>query len=283
MSNCANIINRLFSEVCFLKEREAKVALMLDILQINQAIFQRLDTTVYIIREDPSTINVCGIPVKISVNGGAPYNALVVLSKLRSDCIVSNANVLEGYGARTATGFFEFTSVVPLTVFNANPEILNEVDQSEVIAALKACAATTTKSTVTCAAYDALLSYLAKYGIRTLTANQAACIYEKLQSLLSSRGVSAVAEERSLGDYGVDVSAEIGAEVAAEIEAEAVGAEPNQPFEPAQPYEPSDLISNVYVRQLQDSTISDSVSNNESIELKLKALLEATETSEQTD
>lgn len=282
MSNCANIINRLFSEVCTLKEREAKAGFMLDILQVNQSIFQHLDTTVYLVKETTQTIYVCGIPVTVQPPSGSSYRALVVLNKnqpgVGPDCIIYSTKNLEGYGERTGTGLFDFTKTVPLEVVNVDINILNNVDQAQVVAALRACADTTSTATVSCEAYDALVAFLYKYGIRSVSAFQAACIYKNLATTAPASAESRAIESSGLSSSGAVHSGE-------EVSGDALGgiAESNHPFEPHAPFEPSDLVSNVYVRQLQDSTISESLSNNDSIELKLKALLEATETSEQTD
>lgn len=292
MSNCANIINRLFSEVCTLKERETKAGLMLDILQVNQSIFQHLDTTVYLVKETTQTIYVCGIPVTVQPTSGSSYKALVVLNKnqpgVGPDCIIYSTKNLEGYGERTGTGLFDFTKTVPLEVVNVDINILNSVDQAQVVAALRACADTTSTATVTCDAYDALVSFLYKYGIRSVSAFQAACIYKNLASNVTASLESHSFEGSSgSGSHSATLSGTSSGAVHAgeEVSGDALGAvaDSAQPFEPHAPFEPSDLVSNVYVRQLQDSTISESLSNNDSIELKLKALLEATETSEQTD
>lgn len=275
MSNCANLVNRLFSELCVLKEREAKVGLMLDILQIDQAIFKGLDLTVYIVPNDASTASLVGLPVVVSRTTGPTndiFSGLIVLSKLNSDCIVYTTKDLLKYGTRTPTGFFSFSGNVPITVFPADVSILTRVSQFDVLAALKVCADTIKTETVTCEAYDALVSYLYTFGIRNLSVFQAACIYRTLQSLKQ-------AEYNTSEEVVVESSTH---SVTPNVIESAVSYQ-NQPFEPAQPFEPSDLITNVYVRQLRDSTISESLSNNESIELKLKALLEATESSEQTD
>jgi len=285
MSNCANIINRLFSEVCFLKEREAKTYLMLDILQINQAIYQHLDTTVYIVPETPSTIYVCGIPVTVQ-QGSSTYKALVVLDKnqrgIGTDCIVYSTKNLEGYGDRTGTGFFDFTKTVPIDVIKVDISILNKVDQAQVISALRNCADTKSTSTLTCQAYDALSTFLYKYGVRNISVYQAACIYQQLASKsVETSGLSPLALSAEVESSAVESGNSSGDAVAVPSADGVV--ESNHPFEPHAPYEPSDIVSNVYVRQLQDSSISESFSNNDSIELKLKALLEATETSEQTE
>jgi len=279
MSNCANLINRLFSEVCFLKEREAKTTFMLDLLQINQAIFQRLDTTVYIVPSNASTATVIGLPVSVQANyvtkdekAAATVPSLITLGSISPDCIVYSTKNLFQYGVRTETGFFDFTKTVPITVLDVNVEILNNVDSAAVYAALKACVDTTSTSTLSCAAYDALVAFLARYGVKSVNVFQAACIYKNLEDIVLNNAEAT----RSLGLAQVEDKQET-ADATEEV------VEAAQPFEPAQPSEPSDLISNVYVRQLQDTTLSESVSNNESIELKLKALLEATETTEQTE
>lgn len=251
MSNCANVINLLFSQVCSLREREAKAGLMLDILQIGQAIIEGLDTTVYVIPNDSSTSKIPGLPLEVTVTtNGSPttYNALLVLSRLSSNCIVYSTKTLASYGTRDDTGLFKFTSTVPITVEDFDPAILELADQQLVYAALAHCANTTSGSaTVTCEDYDALLSFLYNYGVRNLNVFQATCIYIYIRDHVNP-----------------------------------------SPYEPFAPYEPavflaesSDSTPSVFVRQLQDTTISESVSNNESIEAKLKALLEATETTTQ--
>lgn len=292
MSNCANIINRLFSEVCTLREREAKAGFMLDILQVNQSIFERLDTTVYIVKDSATTNTICGLPITVQPPTGSSYKGLVILNKhqpgVGTDCIIYSTKNSADFGERNSSGLFNFTKSVSLEVVNVDINVLNNVDQAQVVAALRACVDTTSNSTVSCDAYDALVSFLYKYGIRSVSPSQAACIYKNLSSKLVTSVETSSVEVASASapvSHSETISTQVPAVVAVsdEVASYQVSFEPHSPYEPHAPFEPSDLVSNVYVRQLQDSTISESLSNNDSIELKLKALLEATETSEQTD
>ena len=253
MSSCANIINRLFSEVCSLKTREANTGAMLDLLQINQAIFLNTDLTVYVIPDTSATQNVCGIPliVEVTQDGStSTYGALLVLSKLNADCIVTSTKGLLSYGVRTSTGFFQFNTPVPLDVVCADPAILNDVTQTIVVDALRNCANSTTNKTISCAAYDALAALLSAYGVRNLDVHQAACIYTYFNSVIPGY----------CGPY-----------------------EPYSPYEPSEPSVLLALENNVFVKQIGDVSDGETDNSNEAIEMKLKALLEATETSEQTE
>jgi hypothetical protein len=283
MSNCANLINRLFSEVCLLKEREAKAGYMLDILQINQSIFLDLDTTIYIYPADATPAaaaitvpTIPGIPLTVTITSynvtetrcsSVTANSIITLRKISDyPCIVYTTKCLGPYGERNCAGFFCFCKTPTIYVLNIDPSILSEVDSERVYAALQNCAKEFECSdpcifTLTCVAYDALLAFLGSYGIRTLNVFQAACIYKFFAGIVGNP----------------------------------CNPDCHEPFEPYAPYEPyvpivgssshesSESGSNVFVKQLQDATITEHPSNNESIELKLKALLEATESTEQTD
>ena len=62
MSSCANIVNRLQSDVCLLKENWSYIELMADILKIDQAIFLQSPLLIYLV---PTTPNGIGIPLTI--------------------------------------------------------------------------------------------------------------------------------------------------------------------------------------------------------------------------
>ena len=157
MSNCANLINRLFSEVCLLKEREAKAGYMLDILQINQSIFLDLDTTIYIYPANatPSAASlnvpaIPGIPVTLNITSynvtenkcsNVIANSIITLRKISdATSIVYTTKCLGAYGERNCAGFFCFCKTPSIYVLNIDPAILNEVDSDKVFAALSHCA-----------------------------------------------------------------------------------------------------------------------------------------------
>lgn len=288
MSNCANIINRLFREVCILKELNAKIYLMTDILELNQDIFLGLDELAYLVPDNASTFSLGGIPVSVSINGGAPTASLLLKNiPTNLDAIVTSTKGLAAYGVKTGTGFFDFTKTLPINVLQVDPAILKTIPQDVVVAALKACATSTDTNTLYKSAYEALLSFLSSYGIKNISVAQAACIYQFFINI--PKEVTTLDLEVH-ADNAEEVNFETQAENAESGEGnlEAIDAnapfEPFAPFEPAGPFEPSDIKAPaIYVRQIQDSTTSESISNNEAIELKLRALLEATETSEQTE
>ena len=285
MSNCANLINRLFSEVCLLKEREAKAGYMLDILQISQAIFLDLDTNIYIYPANATPAataiavpTIPGIPLTVTITS---YNvtekvcstvtavsSVITLRKISDySSVIYTTKCLAPYGERNCAGFFCFTQTPVIYVLNIDPAILNEVTSDKVYTALQNCAKNFACNdpcifTLTSTAYDALLAFLNSYGVRALNVFQAACIYKSFAGIVGNP----------------------------------CNPDCHEPYEPYAPYEPfapvlnshkssesSDAVSNVFVKQLQDATITEHQSNNESIELKLKALLEATESTEQTD
>jgi hypothetical protein len=200
------------------------------------------------------------------------------------DAIVTSTKGLAAYGIKTGTGFFEFTKTLPINVLQVDPAILKTIPQDVVVAALKACATSTDTNTLYKSAYEALLSFLSSYGIKNISVAQAACIYQFFINI--PKEVSALDLEVH-ADNAEEVNFETQAENAESGEGnlKAIDANaPFEPFEPAGPFEPSDIKAPaIYVRQIQDSTTSESISNNEAIELKLRALLEATETSEQTE
>jgi hypothetical protein len=279
MSNCcANIINRLVSDVYRLKEREATTGLMFDVLQINQALIQNSDTTVYLL---PAQSTIPGIPITLNLT---TYNAtdktctsttgsfLVTLQKVSScDCIVYTTKCLSCYGSRDCCGFYCFNSTPMIYVMNIDPTVLSNASKNDIYSALQYCANKTFDcfdpcvATLTCDAYDLLVNYLCPYGISKLNVFQAACIYKYLAKINGNPCNPDCFSPAEPNEPPVGYT-----ETVAELHNEQV-------------VEQSEAVTNVYVRQLKDTTISEQQSNNESIEAKLKALLEATETSEQTE
>jgi len=321
MSNCANIINLLTSQICLLRDRIKSVDSMLNILEINQSIFQNLDTTVFLIRSTAQTDSYSAVPAKIekttddptcSVQATDTYNGLVSLTQAQ-DCIIYSTRDLRKYGERSNTGFFVFTRPIEVVVVNVDVEILKKVSQQLVFDALRNCATTTVDETVTCGAYDALLAFLQPYGIRNLDYTHAACIYKYFIKTLNFK------TKGNLGGESGDFRA------SDEVSDVNSPYEPNEPYEPSENYEQqlnsfveqqiiaesneilepleSPEVSNsnssldegfrnahsddIYVvKNFGDTTVSDSTnssgSSSEAIEFKLRKLLEATETSENT-
>jgi len=182
MSSCANIVNRLQSDVCLLKENWNSIDMIVDILQINQEIFLESPFLVYLIPTNPNGI---GIPVTIESENASSlttttYSGLIVLDPTGSqNCVVFTTETLLSFGRRTSGGFFEMLNTLPIVVVNANPSILPNLTYSEVIAALDSCSGSNDNHTVNCVAYNALLVFLKKnFGVRNLTPSVAACFYD---------------------------------------------------------------------------------------------------------
>jgi hypothetical protein len=190
MSSCANIVNRLQSDVCLIKENWSYIDYSALILKMNQGIFFSSPLLVYIIPNDkPSVI---GIPLNVEVSSESSlttttYSALLVTDRfghesadvLEYDSIVFTTETLINFGQRTSSGFFEITDTVPIVLIDADPSILPTLSQSEVIAALKSCAGSSDNHTVTWGPYDALHMFLFKnYGIKNLPPSVAACFYD---------------------------------------------------------------------------------------------------------
>lgn len=259
MSNsCANIINQLTNQVCIIKKRIAEVDFMLNILQTDQSIFLGLDSRIYILPNDSTTAQIMAIPANITKTEAGvvtTYPGLISQISTNNDkCYVWSTKDLYQYGFRTKTGFFEFSSNVPITVYPVDITILNQVTPALVAQALAYCASQNPlpNVTVTCLAFSTLLAFLAPYGITDLTYQQAACIWKYFQEHINPPGPTPPK------DYPI---------------------EPAEPFGPSEPY--SLALDSFYVgRTVADSTISDSSTNNEAIESKLRALLEQTESTD---
>ena len=190
MSSCANIVNRLQSDVCLIKENWSYIDYSALILKMNQGIFFSSPLLVYIIPNNKP--NVIGIPLNVEVSSESSlttttYSALLVTDRfghesadvLEYDSIVFTTETLINFGQRTSSGFFEITDTVPIVVIDADPSILPTLSQSEVIAALKSCAGSSDNHTVTWGPYDALHMFLFKnYGIKNLPPSVAACFYD---------------------------------------------------------------------------------------------------------
>jgi len=348
MSSCANIVNRLQSDVCLLKENWSYIELMAAILKIDQAIFLQSPLLVYLV---PATPNGMGVPLTIESSSPSKlttttYSGLIVLDPYGSEnCVVFTTQTLINFGERTSTGFFEMTDTLPIVVIDADPSILPTLSYSEVVAALQSCAGSNDNHTVSCEAFEALNIFLRKnFGIKNLTPSVAACFYDYFNQNLN-RVIEPVAEKEEPVVYlPVDDTSKVKTEVSVVLQTPIVDdtskvktevsvvlqtpivddttsssveepepakertllpdlfeafAERAFPFEPFEPFEPSrDIFESdrsikvekvhepVIVRHIEDSattTTTDSTtesSSNDAIEAKLRALLEATETSE---
>ena len=182
MSNCANVVNRLQSDLCLLKENWSYIELMSTILKIDQAIFLQSPLLVYLV---PTTPNGIGIPLTIEASSSSSlttttYSGLIVLDPTGSEnCVVFTTETLLNFGERTSTGFFEMTDTLPIVVIDADPSILLTLSYSQVVEALQSCASANDNHTVSCQAFDALSVFLRKnFGIKNITPAVAACFYD---------------------------------------------------------------------------------------------------------
>ena len=196
MSSCANIVNRLQSNVCLLNENLNNIKLMADNLKIDQAIFLQSNLLVYLI---PMTPNGIGIPLIIEASSPSSlttttYSGLIVLDPTGSEnCVVFTTEPLLNFGQRSSTGFFEMTETLPIVVIDADPSILSTLTYSDVVSALQSCITSNDNHTVSCEAYNALVVFLKNnFGIKNLTPSVAACFYENK----SIKAVSVVLPKR---------------------------------------------------------------------------------------
>jgi hypothetical protein len=351
MSSCANIVNRLQSDMCLQKENFSYIDYSALILKMNQGIFFQSPLIVYIIPD--TSPNAIGIPLNVEVSYTSSPNTLTYAALLITDrfgrepadileytSIVYTTETLLAFGQRTPTGFFEMTNTLPIVLIDANPEILPTLSRNDVLFALQSCRGVQDNHTVTWGPYNALQIFLKNnYGIRYITPSLAACFYEFFNQN-SSRSVEPVVEkevpvvylpvdeksvteqsivlpepEKSVVVFELDKEQSV---VIQEPERSVVVQEPERepepepktrdvvnfydaekafPFEPFEPFDPlprdsvllaKGVSNNVVVetKQIEDSattTVSTTESsNNNAIEEKLRALLEATETSEVT-
>lgn len=355
MSSCANIVNRLQSDVCLLKENWSYIELMAAILKIDQAIFLQSPLLVYLI---PTTPNGMGVPLTIEASSPSDlttttYSGLIVLDPSGSEnCVVFTTETLLNFGQRTSTGFFEMTETLPIIVIDANPSILSTLTYNDVVSALQSCATSNDNHTVSCQAFDALNSFLKKnFGIKNLTPSVAACFYDYFNQNLNRTIEPIVEKEEPVVYLPVDDSTKVKtdgsvvlpsvSDITSSDKSESISglhsisditssdkdsvseqskertllvdlyetcAERNFPFEPFEPFEPvRDILdydrnikvekvktykpeenaNEIIVRHIEDSattttTSTTESSSNDAIEAKLRALLEATETSEVT-
>ena len=330
MSSCANIVNRIQSDVCLLKENWSYIELMAAILKIDQAIFLQSPLLVYLV---PATPNGIGVPLTIESSSPSElttttYSGLIVLDPYGSEnCVVFTTQTLINFGERTSTGFFEMTDTLPIVVIDADPSILPTLSYSEVVAALQSCAGSNDNHTVSCEAFEALNIFLKKnFGIKNLTPSVAACFYDYFNQNTNRVIEPVVEKEEPVVYLPVDDTSKVKTEVSVVLQTPTTTTttdtissveEPVKertvlpdlfetfeerafPFEPFEPFEPPARVVNgrdrtikiekvhepVIVRHIEDSattTITDSTtesSSNDAIEAKLRALLEATETSE---
>ena len=358
MSSCANIVNRLQSDVCLIKENWSYIDYSALILKMNQGIFFSSPLLVYIIPNDkPSVI---GIPLNVEVSSESSlttttYSALLVTDRfghestdvLEYDSIVFTTETLINFGQRTSSGFFEITDTVPIILIDADPSILPTLSQSEVVAALRSCAGSSDNHTVTWGPYDALHMFLFKnYGIKNLPPSVAACFYDYFNNN-KSKVIEPIVEKEEPVVYlpvnneepVADVKDEIRvvlpsvSDITSSSDKETISlTEPEPvkertlnidlyetceerayPFEPFEPFEPVrdireirvekvktdkpvekvktdkpvEKAPEIIVRHIEDSATTTTSSttessSNDAIEAKLRALLEATETSEVT-
>jgi hypothetical protein len=339
MSSCANIVNRLQSDVCLLKENWSYIELMATILKIDQAIFLQSPLLVYLV---PATPNGMGVPLTIEASSPSElttttYSGLIVLDPSGSEnCVVFTTETLLNFGERTSTGFFEMTETLPIVVIDANPSILSTLTYNDVVSALQSCATSNDNHTVSCQAFDALNSFLKKnFGIKNITPSVAACFYDYFNQN-ANRAIEPIVEKEEPVVYlPVDDSTKVKTEVSVVLPSVSditssdketsslpepvkertllvdlyeTCAERAYPFEPFEPFEPvRDIFESdrnikvekvktdesiekapeIIVRHIEDSattttTSTTESSSNDAIEAKLRALLEATETSEVT-
>jgi len=342
MSSCANIVNRLQSDVCLLKENWSYIELMAAILKIDQAIFLQSPLLIYLV---PATPNGIGVPLTIESSSPSAlttttYSGLIVLDPYASDnCVVFTTETLINFGQRTSTGFFEMTDTLPIVVIDADPSILSTLSYSDVVAALQSCAGSNDNHTVSCEAFEALNVFLKKnFGIKNLTPSVAACFYDYFNQNSNKVVVPTVEKEEPVvylpvdGLSTVNEASKVKTEVSVVLPTPTVNTEvsvvlptptvnettsseparertlitdfdrslenayPFEPFEPFDPLLPRDIVVSdrsikvekvqepVVVRHIEDSATSTTSttesSSNDAIEAKLRALLEATETSE---
>ena len=331
MSSCANIVNRLQSDVCLLKENWSYIELMAAILKIDQAIFLQSPLLIYLV---PATPNGIGVPLTIEASSPSAlttttYSGLIVLDPYASEnCVVFTTETLINFGQRTSTGFFEMTDTLPIVVIDADPSILSTLSYSDVVAALQSCAGSNDNHTVSCEAFEALNIFLKKnFGIKNLTPSVAACFYDYFNQNSNKIVVPIVEKEEPVvylpvdGLSTVNEASKVKTEVSVVLQTPTditstveesskertfipnlndITLERAYPFEPFEPFDPSlprDIVVSdrsikvekvtepIVVRHIEDSattTTSSSTesSSNDAIEAKLRALLEATETSE---
>jgi len=318
MSNCANIVNRLSSDVCLIKENWSCIELMASILKIDQAIYLQSPLLVYLV---PATQNGIGVPVRIESSTPAvltttTYSGLIVLDPTgNDDCVVFTTETLLNFGKRISTGLFEMTDTLPIVVINADPNILPTLSYSDVVSALQSCASANDNHTVNCQAFDALSVFLRKnFGIKNLTPTVAACFYEYFNENVD-RVIKPVVEKEEPVVYlpvdGLSTSTSVVLSTTVDEPTKEktlindlyeVCVERAYPFEPFEPFDPTreilqsdrdikvekvkavEKVPDIVVRHIEDSattTVSTTESSsNDAIEAKLRALLEATETSE---
>lgn len=348
MSSCANIVNRLSSDVCLIKENWSYIELMTSILKIDQAIFLQSPLLVYLV---PATQNGIGVPLTIEASSPSAlttttYAGLIVLDPNGSEnCVVFTTETLINFGQRTSTGLFEMTDTLPIVVVDADPSILSTLSYNDVVSALQSCATANDNHTVSCDAFEALNIFLKKnFGIKNLSPSIAACFYEYFNENVNKKVEPVVEKEEPVVYLPVNETSKVKTEVSVVLPTPTVNetskvktevsvvlstptvqesvkdrsiltdlyemsAERAYPFEPFEPFDPTreileldrsikvekvnvenvkveENVPEPIVRHIEDSattTTSNSTtesSSNDAIEAKLRALLEATETSE---
>lgn len=334
MSSCANIVNRLSSDVCLIKENWSYIELMTSILKIDQAIFLQSPLLVYLV---PATQNGIGVPLTIEASSPSAlttttYAGLIVLDPNGSEnCVVFTTETLINFGQRTSTGLFEMTDTLPIVVVDADPSILSTLSYNDVVSAIQSCATANDNHTVSCDAFEALNIFLKKnFGIKNLSPSIAACFYEYFNENDNKKVEPIVEKEEPVVYLPVDETSKVKTEISVVLPTPTVqesvkdrplitdlyemSAERAYPFEPFEPFDPTreileldrsikvekvnienvnvdnvkveENVPEPIVRHIEDSattTTSNSTtesSSNDAIEAKLRALLEATETSE---
>jgi len=349
MSSCANIVNRLQSDVCLIKENWSYIELMAAILKIDQAIFLQSPLLVYLV---PTTPNGMGVPLTIEASSPSElstttYSGLIVLDPSESqNCVVFTTETLLNFGQRTSTGFFEMTETLPIVVIPADPNILSTLSYNDVVAALQSCALANDNHTVNCKAFEALNVFLRKnFGIKNLTPSVAACLYDYFNNKPTKVVEPVVNNEEPVVYLPVNdgtssntdsskVKSDVSVVLSSDNDSSKVKSEDstvsltisntdttshqtpakevsflndlyetcedrNFPFEPFEPYDPIrevsesnrtikvEKVQEPIIRHIEDSATTTTSSttessSNDAIEAKLRALLEATETSEVT-
>jgi hypothetical protein len=257
MSNCANIINRLTRELCNLQIELAKFDCMRGVLELNQDIYQHLSEIAYLVPDDSTHSSHCGIPVTVrkTYDGSVTTSAFLLVAKTTDGkAILVNTSNLHNYTERQCTGLVCFTNTLPVCVEKVNVKVLDTLDSAAVSKILQECASTTCCGTITLEEYNLLLAFLYPYGVRTIGIHQAACFYKSAMRLHNNDN-----NDIDHNDQNYPY-------------------EPNEPYEPGEPSEIPITLDIKYVYNENNYSGLNNSLKNESIENKLKALLEATDT-----
>merc|ERR1711907_116159 len=128
MSSCANIINRLVRDVCNLQKELDKSECMRSVLELNQSIFRRSDSTAYVLGS--GDVADCGIPVCVDRKEGcceSSYSGLLVANTTDPKAVLVNTGNLYKCGKRECSGFFCFTKNLHLCVQKVDLDVLKNL------------------------------------------------------------------------------------------------------------------------------------------------------------